>query len=230
MVDGDAVGRGIRRGHLPQLDLAGGGVEPSHHVAALHREPEGALLVEDGRVRVLGPRVRHPVLGDVAGLRVELADETGVVSRVPDVPITVGCEPVRTRVGRRQVVLGELAGGWVEPPDLVRLLGRVPEGAVGTDGWVVRQGARFRQVPLADADVQASGRPAATRRGPSGKGQEPDERGDGRDGCGSEHAQHLTSRQAVRNPSARLAWPYRTEAGVQARRRRAMRSSTVSRS
>ena len=74
-VDHEAIRSRIRRGRGEELDLPARGIEPAHHVAVLHREPDDALLVDCNRMRILRLRIGHSVFGDVAALRVELADE-----------------------------------------------------------------------------------------------------------------------------------------------------------
>ena len=57
-------------------------------------------LVEDQRVRIARCRIRQLVLGDVAGLRIELADQPREVAGEPDVAVLVLDQAVRAGMRR----------------------------------------------------------------------------------------------------------------------------------
>src|ERR1700756_1107288 len=96
----------------------------AHHVADLYGEPEDSLGVEYGRVRIFGLVVRHFVLSDFTGTRIELADVRGEVPGVPDVAVAIGNKTVRTVVVSLQGILLEISCCGVEASQLAdHLLG-----------------------------------------------------------------------------------------------------------
>src|SRR5437867_5175828 len=75
-VEAHAVRPGVDRRRLDQLDRAIrlARVENADEVPRLDREEEAAVAEEDQRVRIARLWVRHLVLGDLAGLRIDLPD------------------------------------------------------------------------------------------------------------------------------------------------------------
>ena len=97
--------------------------------------------------------VGHLVLGHLAGLGIELADEPRAVTGVPDVAVAIRDETVRTGVGRGQRPLADLPGRHVDTPEIVRALTRVPQAAVDAESGIVRVGVWRRRVPIGERDV-----------------------------------------------------------------------------
>ncbi len=113
-----------RRRH--QLYLTRLQYEPPHHVASLHCEPERALLVEDRRVRVTCGGIGHGIYGHLSGFRVELADVTFGVARIPDVAVFVGGQAMRTCMRRLEAIFRDLARSGIQPPEHVGELPCIP--------------------------------------------------------------------------------------------------------
>jgi hypothetical protein len=84
----------VRCGHRDQLHVAGGWLEPAHHIAALHSEPKGSVLIKDGRVRVMRSKVGHGIFADIACLGIKLPDVALEISCEPDFTVFVSNEPV----------------------------------------------------------------------------------------------------------------------------------------
>ena len=75
-----------------------------------HGEPEIALRVEfeiERSRRFIRPQRRYRVIGDLAGRRVQFADELMAEIRVPDHAVGIHDDIVRLRVFARQVVFGD---------------------------------------------------------------------------------------------------------------------------
>src|SRR5207245_1950057 len=117
-------------------------IEASDPVRVLHGEPEDAALIEDQRVRILGLRIRHLVLRDLAVFGVQLADERAGVAGVPDVALAILDEPVRAGMRRLERILFYGAALRVHATEHVRHLSRVPERSVARRHWIVRARAR----------------------------------------------------------------------------------------
>ena len=89
-------------------------------------------------MRIFHVGVGHLVLGDRAGLRVELADQRSGVARVPDVAVLVLDQAVGTGVRRPERIFPEAARLRIEPPEHVGHLAGVPERSVRRRQWIVR--------------------------------------------------------------------------------------------
>ena len=105
-------------------------------------------------MRILGARVGHRILGHLARLGIEPADQRRRVAGVPDVPGHVGDQAVRPGARRLQFELGHLAGRGIEPRQLVHPLLGEPERSVGCLGRIVRVRAGAGRVELLDGDLQ----------------------------------------------------------------------------
>ena len=148
----------VRRLHRDELDVAGRRVQPADHVAELQGEEQDALAVEHRRVRVLRVGVGHLEFGDLARLRVELADGAVLVARVPDVAGVIEHHRVRHGVRRQRIFL-HLAGLRVDAADQVGPLPGPPDAAVRRLHRVARALAEGRRRPLLEGDVRC--RPAS---------------------------------------------------------------------
>ncbi|MNC84494.1 hypothetical protein D3C83_00500 [compost metagenome] len=126
-------------------------------------------MIERERVRVLRFRVRHRVLGDLAGFRIELADDARVVAGEPDVAVLVLDQAVRRGLRRLERVFADLPGLRVDAPQLVGELPGVPDGAVARGERVMRARARRRHLPLADVDLRRAGNDLRDRHRPLGE-------------------------------------------------------------
>ena len=145
------------------------GSSDADEVAGLHGEEEPPVAKKRDGMRILRLRVGHLVFGDLAGLRVDHADEPGGVAGVPDVAVRVGLQAVRTRVRRRQRELLELlrCAGSKRPMVLARCAVYQIEPS-GATGGIVRVRRLARGHPVVELDVDVVGdrraRPAPTRR------------------------------------------------------------------
>src|SRR5260370_40284444 len=73
-VDRDPGRMRVRRRYMFQIDFSRARIQSSPHISHLQREPQQALLIKHGRVRVLAFRIRHLVFRYGSRPRVELAD------------------------------------------------------------------------------------------------------------------------------------------------------------
>src|SRR5205085_12039637 len=100
--------------------------------------------------RIFGARIRDAILGDRAGMWIELADIALKNRRKPDTAILIGDHPVWPRNRRFQRELLKLPCLQVQASKLVGLLFGHPKGIVGAHGRIM--GARMwgRNVVLFD--------------------------------------------------------------------------------
>src|SRR5204863_2668681 len=70
----DAVWLRVWRRHIAHVDPSSSRVEASNEVRPLRGEPEDALPIEHGRMRIGAARMLHRVFADAARPGVELAD------------------------------------------------------------------------------------------------------------------------------------------------------------
>ena len=122
-----SIGRRICGRHALQIDLSCTRIEPAYKIAALGREPKHSLLVKNGCMRIASAGIRHLVLGHISRARVELANEPGIVSRVPHISVAIECQAVRPRIWRLQRIFAHHARCGIKPPQSVALLAGPPQ-------------------------------------------------------------------------------------------------------
>ena len=98
-------------------------------------------------MRILGLRIRHRIFGDLAGLRIQLADERAGVAGVPDVSLAILLEAVRAGVRSLERILLHFAGLGIDAAEHVRHLAGVPERAIARRHGIVRPRPRRRHLP-----------------------------------------------------------------------------------
>src|SRR5262249_39980689 len=120
-------------------------------VRVLRGEEEHAVRGKQRRVWI-ADIVRKRVLGDLAGLRIELADVPLRVGREPQV--AVGVEFKTVRAGRRRLerVLLHLARPWIQSAKYVRDHPRPPDRPARTGFGIVRPRSKARRDPFLEAD------------------------------------------------------------------------------
>src|SRR5207249_1622096 len=101
--------------HAVLRDFSTRAIEPAD-VTGLAGKPDRACVVDHQSVRA--PSRGRPVLPDLAGCRIELADGAVAVARVPDLALLVDDEAVRMRAGRK-IPFVELLRLRVEARDAV---------------------------------------------------------------------------------------------------------------
>ena len=104
---------------------------------------------------ILGGRVGHLVLGDLARAGIQVADRPVLVARVPDVALGIEGHRVRHCIGRQRIFL-HLAGRWIDPPDQIPPLPGPPDGPVGGLDRIARPLAECRRHPFLERDLRGA--------------------------------------------------------------------------
>ena len=100
--------------------------------------------------------LRWAILGDPAGLGVELADVTAGDGGEPNVAFLVGDQAVGPGVACLERIFLELSRLRIKPAQLIRSLARVPKRAVGCQCRIVRPRPRRRHIVFLDLHIQRS--------------------------------------------------------------------------
>src|SRR5215475_11938133 len=102
-------------------------------------------------MRVARGRVGHGVLGDRAGARIEFADGTVAVARVPDVAVLVGGHAVGLGLCWQRV-FPHVTGLRIDSPDEVAPLSSPPDGPIRCLHWVAGPLAECGHFPFPERD------------------------------------------------------------------------------
>src|SRR5262249_57894012 len=108
-------------------------------------------------MRILRLRIGHSVLGDVAGLGIELADQAQMVAGEPDVAVLVLDQTMRSRLRRLERIFLDLPSLGIEAAELAGELPGVPDRAVAGGERIVRPRARRRHRPELDRGIDRPG-------------------------------------------------------------------------
>ena len=81
--------------HPDKLDVTRFGIKAADHVAALQSKPKDAVIIKNRGMGITGPRIRHLVLVNLAGLRIEITDCPVLVAGVPDVTSFIESDGMR---------------------------------------------------------------------------------------------------------------------------------------
>src|SRR5579864_3763166 len=138
-----------------QLYFFRAGIKPPDKVSLLSCEPQNALLIEGGSVRVC-LRIRHWVLCDLACFWIQFADVMLEDSGEPDVSLMVGHQSVWAGSGSLERVLFDLPSLRIQPAQLVGHLSGVPEGAIRSERRIVRPRIGSGNIELFDGDIRRS--------------------------------------------------------------------------
>src|ERR1700693_2321553 len=111
----DAVWHSVWRWRFRQSHLAGLRIEPPDVVSFFVGEPQNAIVIEYGRVRVDLGTAGWAILSNLTRLWIEFANVTSGDCGEPDVAIFVGDQAVRAGVGRLQRIFLELSSFRIEP-------------------------------------------------------------------------------------------------------------------
>ncbi len=153
----DAVRAGPRRGHFDQVDRAIGWREVTDEVAALHREPDGAVGRKREGMRIAGLRIGHLEAFDTPGVRIEAADVGVAIARKPNGAALLDDQVVRPGA-LRQVVPLEGPVLVIQRREIVAALPHEPDSSLRADVGVAGPRVFPRHGPLGDGDRRSRGR------------------------------------------------------------------------
>ncbi len=104
-------------------------------------------------MRIARVGVRHSIFRDLSRLRIELADRSSAVARVPDVAERIVDDAVRIRSGL-ELPFGHFTGCGIETADEMAVHAGPPDHAVRRHERIARALAQRRHGPLEERDAR----------------------------------------------------------------------------